>query len=32
MLLADFQSYVECQERVSKAFQDPERMDRGRPS
>ena len=24
MLLADFQSYVECQERVSKAFQDPD--------
>jgi glycogen phosphorylase len=28
MLLADFQSYVECQERVSKAFQDPEEWTR----
>ncbi len=28
MLLADFQSYVECQERVSKAFQDPDEWTR----
>src|SRR5467141_4433174 len=28
MLLADFQSYVECQERVSKASQDPEEWPR----
>ncbi len=28
MLLADFQSYVECQERVSKAFQDPDQWAR----
>jgi len=28
MLLVDFQSYVECQERVSKAFQDPEEWTR----
>jgi starch phosphorylase len=28
LLLADFQSYVECQERVSKAFQDPEEWTR----
>src|SRR6202171_5408636 len=28
MLLADFQSYVGCQERVSKAFQDPEEWTR----
>ena len=28
MLLADFQSYVECQERVGKAFLDPDRWTR----
>jgi starch phosphorylase len=28
MLLADFQSYVECQERVAAAFSDPERWTR----
>src|SRR5204863_5834504 len=28
MLLADFQSYVECQERVSKAFQDQDQWTR----
>jgi len=28
MLLADFQSYVECQERVGKAFQDPDQWAR----
>ena len=28
MLLADFQSYVECQESVSKAFQDPDQWTR----
>jgi glycogen phosphorylase len=28
MLLADFQSYAECQERVSKAFQDPDEWTR----
>jgi len=28
MLLADFQSYAECQERVSKVFQDPDQWTR----
>jgi starch phosphorylase len=28
MLLADYQSYVDCQERVSEAFQDTERWTR----
>ena len=28
MLLADFQSYVECQERVAKAFLDPDQWTR----
>jgi len=28
MLLADFQSYAECQERVGKAFLDPEQWTR----
>jgi len=28
MLLADFQSYVDCQERVAKAFLDPDQWSR----
>jgi hypothetical protein len=31
MVLADFQSYIDCQERVSQAYLDPEYAGRGCP-